>query len=145
MFWKILSFLLAIVIIILVSNYELIDKLLFSRQEYKNNLIVDSFIMKEEQLCNLFDNDIANQLSNEELLNKQLYIVVCIRNNGKMTAWGELRCVINEQNIINVPVTHIGNNENKAYKFVIPYSGGVYLGKNRTPKITCQWKKLFTK
>ena len=144
MFWKITSFLLAIGIACLVYINDPIFYLMFSNKEYQKNLIIEPYIMKEEQLCGLFEKNITNQLNNEELLNEQLYLVLCIRNIGDHAAWGELQFVVNNQSRIKINVPHISRNK-KIHKFVVHYSGGVDIEKKEAPEIKYQWEKLFTK
>ena len=73
----------------------LLANLLFSNKKYENNILIEPFIMTDVQICELFENNIKKQLDNDKLSSSDIYLVICIKNLGDLSAWGSLLCIIN--------------------------------------------------
>jgi len=75
----------------------MVEKMLFSNKEYAKQVEVKTYILTQEQVADLFKNPGKTPvLLTIDNLNKidKLYLVLRLRNLGRMHAWGIINCKV---------------------------------------------------
>ena len=118
---------------------------IFSNKKYSNNIIVETYLVNEKQISDLFLGKSIKQPTYEKLAEKNLYLVARLKNTGRRTAWGELACEVAGSKKYSISVTPLGPISEKFDNYVIPVPGIVFGKKNDLPYNSVAWEKLFTK
>ena len=132
------------------------EKLIFferwrlSNKGYAKNIEVKSYLLTDEQLINLLSQpkQDVKQPSQNELYNKNINLVLRIKNHGQGVVWGTLAWKIGEGGWGNVEVDDmppIRVSYAKTFNdFIIPVGNIIFFDKDiPSPKIQVKWKRLY--
>ncbi len=116
---------------------------MFSNMKYASNIEIKAYILRADQMCNLFDGNFAEirQLSRRDLIDKENYLVIRLKNNGHKGAWGNLSITVDDRRIINLEIPFLGVKE---ANYIIPYDL-IFVKDSHMPNIDCTWRKLYAK
>ena len=125
-----------------------IEEILFSNKKYAENIEMETYVISEEKLTEIFANHWEQPLvqqSRRELLGKEAYLVIRVTNRGNNSAWGTLWCQVDRSNlavqIYAVPFK-------RWFSYVIPrgeFTTSQRAGRGEFPEIIVKWKRLYTK
>lgn len=116
----------------------------FSNMDYQESILIDTYLLEEEKLVGFFSGNKTNQSTNSLLFDKNLYLIISLKNIGNQAAWGILACKV-ENNTFQINVPHLKRKMKKYAHFVIPYFGLISRNKNLPPKISTKWIEMNTK
>lgn len=133
------------ILLLILSSGCSIENLFFTNIEYRKNIDLKGYLMNDIQICDLFHSKEAKQLPYENLQLDKLYLVIMIKNIGNMSAWGELKCKIDNRSINKIHVIHAGPNMPAYINYIIPIHGIILSKKNGFPIIKVEWDKLYCK
>lgn len=121
---------------------------MFLNTKYKDKIKIETYVISEEKVSNIFSKERATEktlpLENyQELFGKKIYLVVCLRNEGNVGAWGSLLCTIDNKYTAKIYVSRVPFNEWDTY--IIPIGTVTWDRSNAIPKVNIEWEKLYAK
>lgn len=122
------------------------DKYLMSKFEdmdYQDKIKIRSFILRKDQICELFRFNKAEQLNFEKLWGDDIYLVIQLKNVGKLASWGQLLYIINNRNSRKLEIRSLHSNMKSFVNYLIPVTGILPSKGQDIPKIKVKWSKLF--
>ena len=75
------------------SNADITDYLFYDKK-YSKQITVETYLVNEKQISDLFIGEGIEQPTFENLSKENLYLVVRLKNIGLLSAWGELVCKV---------------------------------------------------
>ena len=138
----------AFIMILFTGRYamgSIIEEILFSKKEYNKNIEVRNYLISEKILGDILNSGWDKELiqeTYEELFQKTSYLVVRVKNKGRLASWGIMRCFVDKIEFkINVNV-----GPNGIWKTYI-ISWGKFTEKkgDKYPTIEYVWEKLYAK
>jgi hypothetical protein len=135
---------------ILRAHMGFMERLLFSDKPYAKEMEVNAYIVTQEQACVALTSPSLEiiQLDNQELYQKNTYLLLRVRNTGKKHAWGTLACKVpTYHDPIKISIFGVGRSDRHSYNTYLIQLGSLILTKNEedTPLIQTEWDKLYTK
>ena len=133
---------------------------IFSNKEYSKNMEVEWYLVPQELVCSVFNKTDPELLkkhvhlkvgkvdeANKQLLERgyygEAYLVIHVKNNGGLAAWGELNCKLimweerGEEYEFDLLITHMGRSHIFVYHLTV--------GLDKEPTVQFHWNKLYTK
>ena len=132
------------------AEMKLLDWLFFSDKAYVKHMEVQAYIVPKEDICELLLNfpERYQQLDNKSLYNKDTFLLLRVRNNGKKHAWGALACKVPTYHwSIKISVLGVGRSDFAHYNSYLIELGCLVSVANQpgAPKISIEWDELYTK
>lgn len=118
-----------------------------SDRKYAKNIEVKGYLVTKDQLAKLFSekNGKIVQKTNKELFGREVFLLIRCKNFGDYRAFGSLNCQLpNCGNPIPIRIMMMPGYMKFFRDTVIPIEGGLIRNDNKSPKITCKWKHLYT-
>lgn len=134
----------------LKANMKFVDWVLFSNKAYAEEMEVKAYIITQEQACAALNNPSQEpvQLDKKELLNKNTFLFLKVRNNGPKHAWGTLACKVPTYHTpIKLSIYGVGRLDKKIFNVYLIQLGslGIVPSETGIPKISFEWDELYTK
>ena len=128
-------------------NMEAKANILFSDSRYSELIEIKPYLMNSAQVGQLFQSINQNicQPSYEKLNMNELYLVVMIKNKGNKTAWGILKCFVEQRELAQIDVPAMGGNMTTFVYFVVPIHGVIFAPSEEDPVVNLSWIKLYAK
>lgn len=126
-------------------------KPIFSNENYASNIDIDFYFLTKDQLIDFLSTNKIDEtllLNNSQLFEKRsenvdLYLLVQIKNNGDLGAWGMVECKTKNNNF-DLCITTGAKGQWKNY--ILQIDSLVFPRKDETvPSISYEWKELNTK
>ena len=132
------------------AEMKLLDWLFFSDKAYVKHMEVQAYIVPKEDICELLLNfpERYQQLDNKSLYNKDTFLLLRVRNNGKKHAWGALACKVpTYHSPIKLSIYGVGRSNARAYNVYLIQLGSLIIvpGEIGIPAISIEWDELYTK
>ena len=118
---------------------------LFQSKQYSDQIKTESYLMNKDQIYSLLKDGEKKQLSYDKLSNDTVHLVVGLKNVGNKGAWGTLLCKIEKDKEVNIYVPHLTPNMKNYANFIVPLEGFVFPVSKNIPKISIEWKNLYSK
>ena len=132
--------------IIAVHNSNASWDFLFSNPDYKDQIVLESFLLNEQHIVSLFGENKRYQPTYEKVIEgHNIYLVISVKNIGNQYAWGTLECYIED---IHKPIKlEVGATAHMRFfeYYLIPVKHRLHRTSLTIPKITLEWKSLYSK
>lgn len=119
---------------------------IFSNKGYEKNIEAEVYVISEDNIGDTFNNILKlqgiKQKSYQELYDKEIYLLLRLKNKGSVGAWGSLLCKFNGSNI-RICINYVSFKEWDNY--LIPIGKQTWSKSDSIPKVTIEWEKLYTK
>lgn len=145
---KISKYLLILALLLYGGNVMAGWDFMFFNKAYKDKIKIKAYLASEDKISNIFVKDnkmekIVPMLENyQELFGKKTYLIIQLKNEGRLSAWGILACATNNYST-KVYVNRVPFQEWDTY--IIPIGVLTWNRNDIAPIINVEWEKLYTK
>lgn len=127
------------------EKVDLFSRLLWANKKYAKTIEVKSYVLTSEQIKLLVNEPLQEplQLSNKELEQKLVHLVLRVKNRSEAVAWGTMAYKLKHVNWASIDIICFPSKFGETQDYILPL-GAIFLGaREELPEVQLKWTDLY--